>query len=570
VSRALPLLAIGLAVTVPVLFVNTRPPSHSVLVQTTAIFCWGLAAFACTRFGVTGVIQAAARARNVLVALVLVATAAVLSAALGSLPWPHALSGAGIALCAAAMLMIGTAIKPSSAMWSVVFGAWVFVGLANTAIGAAQVFMPRWDFNAWFAFSQFAGRAVGNLRQPNHLATVLLWSCIAVVPLLELKQGATSRFANASAALAMLWLLFGIVMSGSRTGLVGVLILALWGIADKRLSRWCRMLLVLSPLVCFANWHLLDFLTTSLNLGTAGISTRFDGSELSSHRFAIWGDAISLIREHPLLGVGYGEFNFAWSLTPFPGRSTIFFDNAHNLPLHLIAELGLPLGALVLLLLASGLFLAARRSLCEPGSHSVARRASLVMLLVVLLHSLLEYPLWYAHFLLPCAFAWGLCLGAGKKAVSTRDTLWPALAGSALVLGAILVTVDYRRASMIYIASDTPIAQRILLGRGSWFFAHHADYAIVTNAEPPVTLPGAFDRTTHHLLDTRLMIAWASTLAAQGDIERARYLADRLREFRNPASADFFSRCHGLAAVEKPFQCTPATRAFSWRDFAPD
>ena len=38
------------------------------------------------------------------------------------------------------------------------------------------------------------------------------------------------------------------------------------------------------------------------------------------------------------------------------------------------------------------------------------QRAAFVMVLMIGVHSLLEYPLWYAYFLLPTAFAFGLCL----------------------------------------------------------------------------------------------------------------------------------------------------------------
>ena len=37
----------------------------------------------------------------------------------------------------------------------------------------------------WIAVSTLGGRAVGNLRQPNHLNSLLLWSLIALVMLLD-------------------------------------------------------------------------------------------------------------------------------------------------------------------------------------------------------------------------------------------------------------------------------------------------------------------------------------------------------------------------------------------------
>jgi hypothetical protein len=115
----------------------------------------------------------------------------------------------------------------------------------------------------------------------------------------------------------------------------------------------------------------------------------------------------------------------------------------------------------------------------------------------------------------------------------------------------------------------TPLSHRIAQGQKSWFFAHHADYAAATVATHPSTAWKAFRRAPHFLLDTRLMIAWANAYAEKGDVERARYIADRLREFRNPDSADYFSVCDKPPAPDVPlaYQCTPATRSFTYQDF---
>ena len=77
----------------------------------------------------------------------------------------------------------------------------------------------------------------------------------------------------------------------------------------------------------------------------------------------------------------------------------------------------------------------------------------------------------------------------------------------------------------------------------------------------------AFARAPHHLLDTRLMVAWAMALAQSGDVDRARHLAARLREFRNPAADEFFAPCADTAPPPRPFQCEPPLRAYDWRDF---
>jgi hypothetical protein len=101
-------------------------------------------------------------------------------------------------------------------------------------------------------------------------------------------------------------------------------------------------------------------------------------------------------------------------------------------------------------------------------------------------------------------------------------------------------------------------------------FAHHADYAAVTAGVPVADPAHAFDRATHYLLDTRLMQAWAESLAAQGRVDRARYLAERLREFRKDDAADFFAPCPVAApdtgASGVPFQCSLPVGTTGWRD----
>ena len=140
------------------------------------------------------------------------------------------------------------------------------------------------------------------------------------------------------------------------------------------------------------------------------------------------------------------------------------------------------------------------------------------MVLLMALHSQLEYPLWYAHFLLPTALAWGLCLGAGATPAPgikplERVARWPIVAGLTMVIAAVVVVADYRRVVVIFLppAAASPLEARIADGQRSWFFAHHADYAAATTAARPADAMAAFERAPHDLLDTRLIVAWAPT-----------------------------------------------------------
>jgi hypothetical protein len=62
------------------------------------------------------------------------------------------------------------------------------------------------------------------------------------------------------------------------------------------------------------------------------------------------------------------------------------------------------------------------------------------------------------------------------------------------------------------------------------------------------------------------MVAWATALHERGEVDKARYVAARLREFRNPQAAEFFAPCQA-GAGELPFQCLAPTRALSFQDF---
>ena len=203
-----------------------------------------------------------------------------------------------------------------------------------------------------------------------------------------------------------------------------------------------------------------------------------------------------------------------------------------------------------------------------------------MMLLLIALHSQLEYPLWYAYFLLPTAFLWSLCF-VGKRSApaqaSASATLpqnrnqW-ALRAAALVMvvGGALSIWDYWRVAVIFAPPPgaAPLAERIEQGKHSLLFAHLAHYAAATTAEAPQDEMASFAVTTHQLLDTRLMIAWAKALNAQGDVEHAQHVVARLREFRNKKADGFFAPCSEIPLpVPLPFQCSAPETLMDWRAF---
>jgi hypothetical protein len=141
--------------------------------------------------------------------------------------------------------------------------------------------------------------------------------------------------------------------------------------------------------------------------------------------------------------------------------------------------------------------------------------------------------------------------------------------GGAMLVVALASTWDYWRVSTIFL--DDPglpsLKERIQAGQTSPFFAHHADYADATTADPPSQALGALEHATHSLLDSRLMMAWATALSESGQTERARYLVARLKEFDKTDTEEFFAPCSDPAISPKPFQCEPEAPGLTWRDF---
>lgn len=562
------------AATVPTLLPVSLPPSPTMLNQFAALLLWSgwAAALAPSRLP-RGAWPLAA-------ALVLMALAALWSMTAGSLPASLGLSAIGMVVAALVLAWAGADTAQRSD-GTVLFGAFadglLVAGLLSALVAFAQIFAPDLVGPEVMARSGMSGRAIGNLRQPNLLASMLLWALIALMLRLE-RRRLRSAAGWAGAAL----LVTAIELSGSRTGMAGIVMLALWGAIDRGLSRRSRHMLLAMPLLFALAYGAMAIYGRWSNetIGVANRLAETAGIESPNARINIWADTLSIIAQSPWGGVGFGEFNLVWTLTAFPHRPTAFFDHTHNLILQLVVELGLPLSALVLALLGVALWRAWRASSTANHDINATVRAALVMVLVVGLHSMLEYPLWYAYFLLPSAFAWGYAIAAPAEPPRVPSAVrgWVGMAcGVALFATTIFAIVDYLRVADLYSAGEANASPGARLARAqrSVFFAHFADYAAATSDLPGPGADLGFERAIHNLLDARLMVAWARHLADADHVDLARSLAERLREFRNPDAAGFFAPCElsgvGPVKIEAvarlPFQCERPKAAHNWREF---
>jgi len=392
------------------------------------------------------------------------------------------LSPEALALAAACLLILmaaGTAAGGShrSGFIDAVALAWLLAAAASTAIALCQYFGVADRFAPWVNASA-AGEAYANLRQRNQFASL---TAIGMASLFWLFPGKLGRW---PAVVAMAWLAVGNAATTSRTGLMQMIVLGLlacaWpGPRRRRAALWSAGLVAYVVAAVTLPW-LLEMAT-----GVAGnrLWERVAAVDACSSRAVLWSNVLHLVAQHPWLGWGWGELDYAHFAALYEGpRFCDILDNAHNLPLHLAVELGVPAAVLA----CGGLLWAAARA--KPWRESEpARQMAWAVLVVIGLHSLLEYPLWYGPF----QIAFGLALGLLWPAAPGPAPEAPVRARAASVVAAIGVAAaclyagwDYRRVSQIYLPPearapalrDDPLPQI----RRSWLFRSQARFAELT------------------------------------------------------------------------------------------
>lgn len=419
----------------------------------------------------------------------------------------RSVSSAGHNLLTLAVLLtmlMGAAVGRQAAhrpwLLKVVLAGWLLAGGISSGMALLQYTGLTGAVSPWVNGTGL-GEAFANLRQRNQFATL---TSIALVALLVAVGRRPAPVENSAlcwrtvgwatgAVLLALLLAVGNATSASRTGL------AQWGLMALLFTVWgawrvsaVRGLLVLALVAyALAVWALPLLIGEAA--GSRGLLARLvEGAPSCTSRKALWSNVLELIALKPWLGWGWGGLDQAHYLKLYSGpRFCDILDNAHNLPLHLAVELGVPVAVLV-----CGAFgwaaLAARpwRAACP------VRQLGWGVLAVLLLHSGLEYPLWYGPFALAFGIALGLLWpGAAPEASEglseadlkpNRPQALLKSSGAAMVLVAFVGWVgwDYWRVSQVYLspAARHPAYQTdtIAKARNTVWFRDPVEFADLT------------------------------------------------------------------------------------------
>ncbi len=349
---------------------------------------------------------------------------------MGKIAFPQqALLGMLYLLWAMLLMVVGHRLRQSLG-WEnfAVTLAWCLV--AGGLLSAAITLVQTLGWQGWWLIPKRMAQGYGNLGQPNHFADYLALG-LASLLFLRLKGRIPAWLAA-----ALLGIFLGMLaLSGSRSSWLYLIALTVLGAWHSRASGQRSLLLAclwLLPAFWFLQ-HALPWLG-SLSGGPGVVMPNerlFREVSGVDMRLQIWQQAWHMFVSSPWLGVGFGQFD--WNsfamMDRFQGGTIEPSEHAHNLLLHLMAELG-GLAALTSVGLLAGWLLRAVR-----GEVSPERWWMLSLLAVLGIHSFLEYPLWYTYFL--SIFA--VLLGAGEQqalALQLQRVGRPALAAM-LVMGTI-------------------------------------------------------------------------------------------------------------------------------------
>ncbi|WP_084194114.1 PglL family O-oligosaccharyltransferase [Chromobacterium violaceum] len=278
--------------------------------------------------------------------------------------------------------------------------------LLQAMLGFVQALGLAPQTYGWVLFTPGASDVMGNFGQRNQLAQFLGWGAVSAAYLY-----ATGRMGRAATGSAVLVLALMMSWTGARLPLAYGLGLALlawfWHRRvpqDETVARMARVLawsVLALALIQIFNQQIDSVLQAiGLPIHVQSGSDRLLDAGFGARRRIEWSKAWEVFLQHPWFGVGLGGYAWhsAW-LEAYGGWPKVpeswLFTHSHNLIFQLLAETGL-----VGTLLVVGGLLCCLLPYFRRGEQTVDNLLLISIAMMLLGHSMFEYPLWYLPFLL--------------------------------------------------------------------------------------------------------------------------------------------------------------------------
>lgn len=360
--------------------------------------------------------------------------------AVAALPWIQWLTGislfagdavvASLYLCAFAVaIAVGYSYARDTPdrLTPFFFALWL-VALVSAAIGLLQWLSLEGPIGMYVVQTDPGDRAMGNLGQPNQLATLLLMGMVSLAWTYERRLIGPVGMICGTTFLSLV-----LVLTQSRAGILSAMVVALFlawrsPTTSMRLRRWH-----------IVTWFLGYLLALQLLPWVHELLLMADGRTLSlahdNGRFIIWQQMLGGILESPWVGYGWNQTPTAHAAgaMQFPGSMT--YTNGHNVVLDVLAWNGIPLGIAITLLCIYWLF---SRIWTIKGTNALCAMACLLPIAV---HSLFEYPFAYSYFLLAAGLMVGIVEASWPQSspVTFPQRYFVALLSAWFIVGAYII-----------------------------------------------------------------------------------------------------------------------------------
>lgn len=230
-------------------------------------------------------------------------------------------------------------------------------------------------------------RVYANFGQPNNMATFHFMGLIAILYLNYVK-----RLHYIALLLLTTLLVYSIVLSQSRTVWVSYILVFLFTVIYFRDKVFILKLITIG----------LIYIGLNVIFSLLNTPTVLERSVSSNGRLEIWQHMLYAISQNPYFGYGWYQTDIAQLEGVLLFKNAGYLSSAHNIFLDLMLWNGIPLS---LFIIAACFFI------LLFIFHSLKNSQDFILFLSItpiLGHSLLEFPLFYAFFLIPFAFILGL------------------------------------------------------------------------------------------------------------------------------------------------------------------
>lgn len=279
-------------------------------------------------------------------------------------------------------------------------------------------------------------RPYANTGQPNQLA---LFFCVAIAAVWWFYQ--VRKIGMGAAAGLTVTLLWGLALTQSRIGWLIIPTYAVLMYRWRRVAHFRRLSIISILALPITYSALIAALPKIAQLLKVSASSAVERVQTGAERISLFEQAWAISWQHPWQGAGWFQFGPQQLHVALEFQQSIYAEHSHNIVLNLAAELGWPV-AITVIAAVGAWFIASWRSPIKTKGVAF----STLLFWAAGIHSMLEFPLWYAYVLIPIALLIG---SAHQTQFGSRQIAIPrtviAFIFVLMAAGMVAIATDYRR-----------------------------------------------------------------------------------------------------------------------------